>query len=219
MAATLTTDNTDTTYVSFPIVKTETTPEGHLLVYGKATDGSVDSDEQIVDPDWSGKALEEWLSSGGNVRVQHNAHRDPAGRGVQVDIDRDGDGGHWVKSLVVEPVVKSLVQEGVLRAYSVGIMRPKVVSDNKARGGRIVDGELGEISLVDRPANRNCGISLVKAAKDGSAEVTGDVWGDTDAALKAATGNVTKTGDGQDDAADKPFSPADMARIVEKKGR
>src|SRR6266516_2579440 len=55
-------------YASFPISKFEETPDG-LIVYGKATDGSVDSDEQIVDPDWSGKALSDWMASGPNVRV------------------------------------------------------------------------------------------------------------------------------------------------------
>jgi hypothetical protein len=198
----------DKRYISFPIVKTEETPEGHILVYGKATDGSVDSDEQIVDSTWSGKALEEWLKTGGNVRGQHNAHRDPAGRAVAVDIDKDGDGAHWVKSLVVEPTAKELVRQKVLRAYSVGIMRPQVVSDPKARGGRIVGGELGELSLVDRPANRNCGIELVKSAKDGTPELIGAPFGDTGEALtKAASDTDGKTA----------FSPADMAALVEKK--
>ena len=119
MAAVL---NDDTVYVNFPITKTEETPEGNIIVYGKATDGTVDSDDQIVDPKWSAKALEEWLASGPNVRVQHNPHRDPAGVGMSVDIDRDGDGGHWVKSLVIEPIAKELVRNKALRAYSVGIM-------------------------------------------------------------------------------------------------
>lgn len=188
----------DTVYVSFPIEKTEETPEG-IIVIGKATDGSVDSDEQIVDSDWSAKAIEEWLATGPNLRVQHNPHRDPAGVGLSVEINRDGDGGHWVKSLVVEPTAKELVRAKALRAYSVGIMKPKIVSDAKARGGRIVDGELGEISLVDRPANRNCGIQLVKAAKDGGAEYSGEIFGDTQDALTKAAAN-----------------PAAVAKIVNK---
>src|ERR1700758_2261609 len=136
MAATLTPQG-ELTYVSFPIDKIENTPDGDLYVYGKATDGSVDSDEQIVDPDWSAKALQEWLSTGGNVRVQHNPQRDPAGVGVQVDVGTDG---HYVKSLIVEPVAKELVRKGVLRAYSVGISRPNIVRDAVARGGRIKGG-------------------------------------------------------------------------------
>ncbi|MFK0203680.1 hypothetical protein [Streptomyces lavendulae] len=166
----------DLVYACFPIEKSEKSPDGHLYVYGKATDGSVDSDEQIVDPGWAATAIRTWLSTGGNVRVQHNPRRDPAGVGVEVGTDADG--GTWVKALVVEPVAKLLVETGALRAYSVGISQPEIVRDERARGGRIIGGKLYEISLVDRPANENCGIRLVKAAQDGRAEWVGTVFGD-----------------------------------------
>ncbi|MFF6946711.1 hypothetical protein ACFZAS_42215, partial [Streptomyces lavendulae] len=167
----------DLVYACFPIEKSEKSPDGHLYVYGKATDGSVDTDEQIVDPGWAATAIRAWLSTGGNVRVQHNPRRDPAGVGVEVGTDSDG--GTWVKALVVEPVAKLLVETGALRAYSVGISQPEIVRDERARGGRIVGGKLHEISLVDRPANENCGIRLVKAAQDGHAEWVGTVFGDS----------------------------------------
>lgn len=159
--------------ISFPILKTEKTDDGDLLVYGRVTDGTVDSDEQIVDPAWSGDALKSWLSSGGNLRVQHNPHRDPAGIGLEVQVDRDGDGAHWLKALVVEPVAKRLVEKGALRAFSVGIMRPRIVSHMKAMRGMITGGDFGEVSLVDRPANRNCVFSIVKSDKSGAPELTG----------------------------------------------
>src|SRR5262249_19300608 len=57
---------------SFPIIKMDRTSDGDIIVYGKCTDGTLDADHQIVDADWSGRALEEWLRSGGNVRVQHS---------------------------------------------------------------------------------------------------------------------------------------------------
>src|SRR6185369_16287368 len=161
-------DNNSITYVSFPIVKVDKTDDGDLLVWGKATDGSVDHDQQIVDPEWSGKALETWLKTGGNVRVMHSAQHLPAGKGVEV-AKGDGEDGHWVRSLVVEPTAKRLVEKGVLQAYSVGISSPKIVRDRLAKGGRIVGGDIHELSLVDRPANKNCGITLVKSA-GGNAE-------------------------------------------------
>ena len=51
MAATLT-DAGELTFVSFPIEKTETTEDGDLVVFGKATDGSVDHDSK-----WSCRLL------------------------------------------------------------------------------------------------------------------------------------------------------------------
>jgi hypothetical protein len=196
----VTTTSTQEATFSFPILKTETTAEGDLVVYGKATDGTVDSDDQIVDPGWSGKALTNWLASGANLRVQHNPHRDPAGVGLQVDVDRDGDGSHYLKALVCEPTAKKLVSKGALRAFSVGIMRPRVVTDTKARGGRIVDGEFGEVSLVDRPANRNCSFTLVKADKKGDAAWVGALTGDPDFLAKSLTPK-----------------PSDMARMLGKR--
>jgi hypothetical protein len=177
MAVTLSDDHK--VYATIPIVKTEETPDG-LLVYGRATDGSVDSDDQIVDPEWSAKALQRWLHSGGNVRVQHNPQLYPAGKGLSVEVDRDGDGGHWVKSLIVEPTAQSLVRHGVLRAYSVGISKPVIRRDmtGKAKGGIVTgsdDTEIAELSLVDRPANRSCGISLAKSAGDDSPWTYGDL--------------------------------------------
>jgi len=207
VAATMTADSDLLTYAHFPIEKFEKDADGDLLVFGRATDGTVDSDEQIVDPAWSRKALADWLETGGNVRVQHQAQRDPAGKGVGVEFTEDG---HYVKALIVEPVAKRLVEKGVLRAYSVGISRPVIERDitGKARGGLIKGGVLSELSLVDRPANGNCSIQLVKSAADGTAELTGKVFGAEDFLAKAAApddGGITGT---------VTFTPADMAKLL-----
>lgn len=185
VAATLTGSGELTTF-SFPIEKTEETADGNLIVYGKATDGSVDSDEQIVDPGFAGKAIRDWLDSGGNLRVQHNAQRDPAGVGLEATAGADG--ATWVKGLIVEPTAIRLVKHGALRAYSVGIARPTIERDRVARGGRITDGQIVEISLVDRPANKNCGIQLVKSDKEGAPEYTGKMFGSEDVIEKAGGG-------------------------------
>lgn len=209
MAATVT-NSGDLTFISFPIEKFEKNEDGDLYVYGKATDGSVDSDEQIVDTDFSSKAIQEWLETGGNVRVQHNAQRDPAGVGVEAHTDADGT--TWVKSLVVEPTAKTLVEKRALRAYSVGIARPKIVRDSVARGGRIVDGIIVEISLVDRPANKNCGIQLVKSAEDGELEYVGKMFGNSDVVTK---GESVVTPDIDLTTGNSTFSPADLAKLLQ----
>ena len=212
MAATLTSqgEQTETVWASFPIEKVESDHDGNVLVWGKATDDSLDSDAQIVDPDFAAKAIDEWMESGPNVRVQHQAQRDPAGVGVS--FERDGS-AHWVKSRIIEPVAKQLVLGGALRAYSVGIARPTIVRDGAARGGRITDGQIVEISLVDRPANKNCGIQLVKGA--GGALMT-KVFGGDDVLVKM-NGQIFEGGDVTvtlPHDVQVGFSPADLAKIV-----
>ena len=227
MAATLTRDG-ELTLFSFPIAKTETDGDGNVLVYGKASDGSIDSDEQIIDPDFAAKAIRDWLGDGANVRVQHNPQRDPAGVGI--DMDTDEHGGTWVKSKIIEPVAQKLVLGGALRAYSVGIARPQITRDAGARGGRITGGQVVEISLVDRPANKNCGIQLVKAAKDGHAELSGELTGSQDyiekmaggGAISKATsgGSVTALAEPETVSFELPadvsvaFTPADLAKVL-----
>ena len=52
------------------IIKQEKQDDGTLLVYGKATDDSVDIDLQICDAAWLNKAMPEWFKTGGNIREQ-----------------------------------------------------------------------------------------------------------------------------------------------------
>lgn len=229
MATTLTesgeiTKSVPDVFCSFPIEKTETTPDGDIMVYGKASDGSVDSDQQIVDPKWMAKAVREWLTSGPNLRVQHNPQRDPAGIGLTAETDSLG--ATWVKGLVIEPTARRLVSKGALRAYSVGIARPTIERDvtGKAKGGIITDGTLVEISLVDRPANKSCGIQLVKSASDGTPEFSGEVFGDDEVIRKALGVDLAKSVPGtqeftlpeQHDVSFE-FTPNDLAKIVQNK--
>ena len=206
MATTLTepsTTNVEALSFSFPISKSERDADGDLVVYGVATDGTVDSDRQIVDPEWSAKALSDWLQTGGNVRMSHDPQR-PVGKGLSVEIDRDGNGQHWVKSVVVDPVAQRLVEKGILRAYSVGISQPVIKRDptGRAPGGIICGGELSELSIVDRPANKNSYLELAtKAAGSNTAQITGIFHeGVSDDAVKKAAGT---------------FSPADLAKLLE----
>lgn len=204
--ATTLNDTDDKVYVSFPIIKMEDDPEsGGLYVWGKATDGSLDSDEQIVDTDWSAKALGEWLTTGANVRVMHSPYLYPAGKGVEVATSDDG---HFVKALVIEETAKRLCKAGVLQAYSVGISKPKTIRDSVAKNGRIVGGTFAEISLVDRPANANCGIKIVKSVGDVPANAE-ELFGKLDEAIALAeksaapTTTTTSTRQGHDDLPDE----------------
>ena len=148
--------NLTTSY--FNIEKADRNPDGTMTVYGKATDSNIDIDQQICDADWLERAMPHWFKSGGNIREQHSN----IAAGVATDYEAKSD-GHYISALVVDPVSVKKVDAGVLKGFSVGIKNPRVVRDAKAANGRIVDGQIVEISLVDRPANPNCTLVLAKS--------------------------------------------------------
>jgi hypothetical protein len=147
-----------TTTSYFSIEKADRNADGTMTVYGKATDDSLDIDQQICDGDWLKRAMPAWFKSGGNIREQHSN----IAAGVAKEYEAKAD-GHYIGVLVVDPVSVKKVDAGVLKGFSVGIKNPRVVRDNKAANGRIIDGQIVEVSLVDRPANPNCQLVLAKS--------------------------------------------------------
>jgi hypothetical protein len=148
----------DLTTAYFEIIKADKRDDGTLMVYGKATDDSLDIDQQICDPLWLDRAMPEWFKSGGNIREQHSS----IAAGVAKEYEKKAD-GHYIHALVVDPVSVKKVDTGVLKGFSIGIKSPRVVRDTKAVNGRIIDGQIVEVSLVDRPANPNCQLVLAKS--------------------------------------------------------
>lgn len=142
------------------IVKMDDNGDGTLTVYGKATDDSIDIDQQICDPAWLDRAMPEWFMSGGNIREQHSN----IAAGVAQEYEQKSD-GHYISALVVDPVSVKKVKARVLKGFSIGIKAPRVVRDQKAANGRIIDGQIVEVSLVDRPANPNCQLVLAKSVE------------------------------------------------------
>lgn len=152
-----TVSNLTTSY--FGIEKADRNPDGTLTVYGKATDDALDIDQQICDADWLERAMPNWFKSGGNIREQHSN----IAAGVAKEYESKSD-GHYISALVVDPVSVKKVETGVLKGFSIGIKNPRVTRDKVAANGRIVDGQIVEVSLVDRPANPNCQLVLAKSA-------------------------------------------------------
>jgi hypothetical protein len=140
------------------IIKQEKQEDGTLMVYGKATDDSLDLDNQICDPAWLDTAMPQWFKSGGNIREQHSN----IAAGVAKELESKAD-GHYISAHVVDPVSVKKVEAGVLKGFSIGIKAPRVVRDSKAANGRIIDGQIIEVSLVDRPANPNAKLIMAKS--------------------------------------------------------
>lgn len=219
MAVTLAGPDQDLVYFAWGIEKSEELPDGDVKVFGKCTDGSLDRDLQRVDVEWSKAALSDWLRTGGNVRLQHDAKR-PVGKGIDLDFSPDG---HYLTAVIVDEAAKALVRKGVLTSFSIGVTHPQIDPDpsGKAVNGIIrgrSDGltEIAEVSVVDRPSNRSTGFTLVRAAADGSPEFVGKVWGADDPTVKAALEDGSVTLELPADVS-VAFSPADLAKLVAHK--
>jgi len=218
----------DLVHISIPILKWEQDDDGDLIIKGIATDGTVDSDDQIVDPVWSAKALGDWLATGGNVRMSHDAHR-PIGKGLKVEINKDGTDKHWLTAVIVDPLAQKLIKKGVLQAYSVGISRPVIKHDPRVRNGRICGGDFAEVSVVDRPSNKSSYLDIAKSAGD-SCEYVQEMHADDEIIAKFSGEDVLQKGGIVKDASHPgddsvpfaddmslTFTPNDLAKILKSK--
>lgn len=113
-----------------------------------------------MDKDWARKALGDWFKTAANVRQMHSPMLGPAGKGIELEEQPDG---FWLTSKVINPEAVRYVDEGVYTGYSIGIKDGRKNLDGKAAKGRWVDGKIPEVSLVDRPANPTCLITVAKA--------------------------------------------------------
>lgn len=154
----------ETTYGWAPILKFEKNDDGTMFVTGKVSDSALDRDEQVCDQAWLDRAVPAWFGEGGNVREQHDGKR---AVGVAVEHWKADDGGHFVRALVADPVAVTKVEHKVLRGFSIGIKNARVSKSASARNGAIVDGQIIEVSLVDRPANPGCLLELAKSDESG----------------------------------------------------
>lgn len=190
-----------------PITKATEDADGNLYVEGLATNDVLDLDDQIIDRDFARKGLQTWFTDWANVRQMHSTSLAPAGKAVEFEERPEG---FWVKTLVVEPSAKELVKAGVYQAYSVGVSRARVIRDQVAKNGRVVDGVFSEISLVDFPANPTTKFMIAKrAGEQAPVEVV----------EKTITPQVTKTAGEPDGEAEVSVKPSDLVEMLRKLGK
>jgi hypothetical protein len=137
------------------------TDDGCCEVYGKATGPDLDLDYQICDAVWLAKAMPAWMETGANVRAMHTA----IAAGIGIELEEKAQ-SWWLKSLVVDANEVNKCKKKVYKGYSIGIANARVIKDAEAPNGRIIDGDIVEVSLVDRPANPTALMELCKMAKD-----------------------------------------------------
>lgn len=161
---------------SAPITKTEQLPDGRLLVEGIATSEAIDSQDERLLFGGSVQAMAKWFESGPAIREAHDPKK-PVGRGLEFYPDET------TRSVTVRAFVskgaqdtQEKVKDGTLAMFSVG-GEPKtwtMEKIGKKRIRNISEWEMHELSLVDRGANPDCHIELVK-----NDAVTATVEGDT----------------------------------------
>lgn len=137
------------------ITKSERDAEGNLIVTGVATSPDLDLDGDKCDPTWLRSAMPKWFEWA-NIREMHQ----PVVAGVGLSMT-EGEGDTWsVRSKCVDDSVAKKLESGAYKGYSIGIKggRRRVIDGQNW----IVDGEIVEISYVDRPCNPEAKLAIAK---------------------------------------------------------
>ena len=103
------------------------------------------------------RAMPEWFESGGRRSEQRAISRPESPRSTR--------SSRWSLHRRVGRRPGGCEEGGKPGAegFSIGIESPRVVRDQKAANGRIIDGQIVEVSLVDHPANPNAKLVLAKS--------------------------------------------------------
>lgn len=140
------------------IAKTEAQDDGTIKVWGYASTGAEDSDKETVTADAMKAALPDYMKFGA-VREMHDATK-AAGTAIEASVGDDGK--TWFGAHVVDPTAVIKVQTGVYKGFSIGGKVTKRDDLNKS----VIKGiKLVEVSLVDRPANPEAVITVMKAER------------------------------------------------------
>ena len=152
-----------------------------FTIEGFASTGDIDRDSDIVEPKAFEKAVAGYMENP-ILCYMHN-WEDPIGVVTFVKIVKPNEevstnkgkvksetGGLFIKATVSKtaPKIRSLIEEGVLKAFSIGFMINDAVWDEEKDIRRIKEVELYEISVVSIPSNRRSLFSMSKALQLGS---------------------------------------------------
>jgi phage head maturation protease len=145
------------------IAKTEEQDDGTIKVWGWASTGAVDSDGEIITPDAMKAALPDYMKFGA-VREMHQSKA--AGTAIEAEVQDDGK--TWFGAHVVDSEAVKKVKANVYKGFSIG----GKVTDRDTMNKSIIKGiKLVEVSLVDRPANPEAVITIMKAERTAEDDV------------------------------------------------
>lgn len=138
-----------------PLAKVD---EKQRMVWGWASTERKDLQGEIIKSDAIKKALPDYMEWA-NIREMHRASAVGIAKEADVRPMGNGEDGLWLGAKIVDDDAWTKVEEGVYKGFSVGGERLAKV------GKEITEIRLVEISLVDRPANPDCKIEVVKVAQ------------------------------------------------------
>jgi hypothetical protein len=141
-----------------PFSKSEEAEDGTLKVWGYASTGTEDEDGETILPEAIKAALPDYLKWGA-VREMHQ----PKAVGTAIEADVQPDGRTWFGAHVVDPVAVKKIQNKVLKGFSVG---GRITERDEVEKSTITGIKLIEVSLVDRPANPECEITMIKRSPE-----------------------------------------------------
>ena len=164
-----------------PVAKVQKEQDGTVwaMGWGSVSDYRDDQNE-IVDPAAMRAAVAEW-APWGNIRLQHDAARPigvcPEGNWEIKPHPETGTDALWLNAHIVEPTAIKLLEEGVLKGFSIGGVcleraPEKVIEEDgtEKRAYRLKRFKLSEISLVDKPACDLATVERVELAKRSALE-------------------------------------------------
>lgn len=154
---------------------------GDFVIEGFASTGEIDRDLDIVAPEAFAKALDSYMEN--PICCYMHNWADPIGVITYAKVVSAGQiqsvgrknvnaptGGLFVRAAIsnTAPRIRQLIEEGVLKAFSIGFMIKDAEYDEVQDVRVITDLELYEISVVSIPSNRRSLFSVSKALKSGT---------------------------------------------------
>ncbi|MGH7049085.1 MAG: DUF6582 domain-containing protein, partial [Acetobacteraceae bacterium] len=177
------------------------------MVFGYASTPTRDLDGEIIELEAIKEALPDYMAWR-NIREMHQ----PSAVGVAKEANVDERGLYIGAKIVDDDAWKKVIEE-VYKGFSIG-------GDVTRRDGSTITGlDLIEISLVDRPANPDCRIDVVKAAGAAAAEdvamadlsAPGGEVGWLRRMVEKLAGSGPSAGGGAEKADKKPYGDVEYA--------
>jgi|CXWL01.1.fsa_nt_gi HK97 family phage prohead protease/HK97 family phage major capsid protein len=137
--------------------------EGRWDIKGWASTLSVDFYNEIVEPEAFRRFLPNFIEKFPVMLLNHEWRGMPIGKFTTAEIRPEY--GLWVEGFVSKTADKvwTLIQEDILRAFSIGFIGKKIEISSDDRPDVWKEIELVEISIVNVPANRDALFSIAKS--------------------------------------------------------